>query len=267
MEKNDIVYMEYDVWLKESNELAETTHEEIAKKEKLYDEKTKYKPVPVIVGVGKVVKGLDNSLLNAEVGKEYDVEIPPSEAYGERDPKLVEIFSLHEFRRRKITPEVGAEVNLKDKTGIITSVTSGRVRVDFNKRFAGRTLRYRYRIVRKAENDEKISAIIDMHYGNAINFEVKTDGDEVTIKLPDECKYDQRWPLAKYGIVSDLREYAKISRVRFVEEYIKKEKEEKIEKEEENKGETKTEDKDQEEKTKEIKTEKGTNEKSKEEKN
>jgi len=256
MEKNDVVYMEYDVWVKESNELVETTHEELAKKEKLYDEKIKYKPVPVVVGVGRVIKGLDNSLLNAEVGKEYDVEILPSEAYGERDPKLVEIFSMHEFRRRKITPEVGAEVNLKDKTGIITSVTSGRVRVDFNKRFAGRTLRYRYRIVKKAENDEKINAIIDMHYGNAKGFEVKTDGNEVMIKLPDECKYDQRWPLAKYGIVSDLREYAKINRIKFVEEYVKKENEE-----------IKTEEKGEEEKTKETKTEKETNKKSKEEKN
>lgn len=236
MEKNDIIYMEYDVWVKESNELVETTHEELAKKENIYDEKIKYKPVPVVVGTGRVIKGLDSSLLNAEVGKEYDVEIPPSEAYGERDTKLVEIFSLHEFRRRKITPEVGAEVNLKNKTGIITSVTSGRVRVDFNKRFAGRTLRYKYRIMRKAENDEKVNAIIDMHYGNAKDFEVKIDGNEVTVKLPDECKYGQIWPLAKYSIVSDLREYAKINRIKFVEEYVKKEKEEK----ETNKEETNT---------------------------
>ena len=255
MEKNDIVYMEYDVWTKESNELVETTHEEQAKNGNIHDEKIKYKPVPVVVGVGRVIKGLDNSLLNAEVGKEYDVEILPSEAYGERDSKLVEIFSLHEFRRRKITPEVGAEVNLKNKTGIITSVTAGRVRVDFNKRFAGKTLRYKYKIVRKAEKDEKTNAVIEMHYENPKDFEVKTDGDEVTIKLPDVCKYDQGWFLAKYSIVSDLRDYAEIRKVKFVEEYVKKEKEEKLEEQEKDKGEIKTGEKAEKEKIKEIKTE------------
>lgn len=231
MQKNDIVYIEYDVWVKESGKLVETTYEENAKKEKIYNEKQKYKPVPVVVGADRVIKGFDKSLLNAEIGKEYDIEIPPSEAYGEHDPKLVEIFSMHEFRRRKITPEVGTEVNLKNKTGIISSVTAGRVRVDFNKRFAGRTLRYRYKIVKKAEGNEKVSAIIEMHYQNPETFDIKLNEKEVTIKLPDECKYDQVWPIAKYSIVHDLREYAGFEKIMFIEEYVKKGKEEKKEQE------------------------------------
>lgn len=249
MQKNDIVYIEYDVWVKESEKLVETTHEDTAKKEKIYNEKQKYKPVPVIVGADRVIKGVDKSLLNAEIGKEYDIEIPASEAYGERDPKLVEIFSMHEFRRRKITPDVGAEVNLKNKTGIISSVTAGRVRVDFNKRYAGRTLRYKYKIVKKTEKDGKVNAIIEMHYQNPENFDIKLNGKEATIKLPDECKYDQVWPLAKYSIVHDLREYTGLEKIMFVEEYVKKEKEEKIEEQEKTKGETKPEEEIKEEKT------------------
>ncbi len=254
MQKNDIVYIEYDVWVKESGKLVETTHEETAKKEKIYNEKQKYKTVPVVVGTDRVIKGFDKSLLNAEIGKEYDIEIPASEAYGERDPKLVEIFSMHEFRRRKITPEIGAEVNLKNKTGIITSVTAGRVRVDFNKRFAGRTLRYKYKIVKKVEEKEKVNAIIEMHYQNPESFDIKLNEKEVTIKLPDECKYDQVWPLSKYSIVHDLREYAELEKIMFIEEYLKKEKEEKKE-QEKTKGEAKTEGKDEKEKTKETKPE------------
>ena len=40
--------------------------------------------------------------------------------------------------------------------------------------------------------------------------------------LPDVCKYDQKWLLAKYRVVADLREAMSALNVRFIEEYVKK---------------------------------------------
>lgn len=224
MEKGDIIYFEYDTWAKENNKLIETTSEELAKKENIWDEKQKYGSVAVIVGVGELIKGLDSALLKAELGKDYELELPPSEAYGERDPKLVEIISLHEFRRQKLEPKVGLEVSIKNRLGIVTAVYAGRVRVDFNHRFAGRTIKYRYKILKKAEQEkEKVQGVIDAYYGTSKEFEVAVEDKEATIKLADSCKYDPRWVAVKYKIVSSLRDHVGLAKVRFVEEYVKKE--------------------------------------------
>ena len=40
--------------------------------------------------------------------------------------------------------------------------------------------------------------------------------------LPERCKFDAVWFQAKYRVVSALRKYAKIKDVKFVEEYIEK---------------------------------------------
>ena len=83
-----------------------------------------------------------------------------------------------------------------------------------------------------------------MAYGTADGFEIEHKGKDYNIKLSDTCKYDQRWMLAKYRFVSDLRDIAGAETISFVEEYAKPEKkeegkEEKVSKEKEE--ETKTE--------------------------
>jgi hypothetical protein len=61
-----------------------------------------------------------------------------------------------------------------------------------------------------------------MHYGKVDDFNIKITKNDAFIKLPDSCKYDLGWFQAKYRVVTDLREYAKINNVQFVEEYLKK---------------------------------------------
>ena len=113
MKKGDIIHLDYEAWLIDNNELFDTTKEEVAKKNNLFDEKVTYKPLPLIVGANKVVKGLDDHLMKAKVGKEYSVEIEPKDGFGERNPKLIEMHSkreilrLPEFKKgdKKTTPE------------------------------------------------------------------------------------------------------------------------------------------------------------------
>jgi transcription elongation factor GreA-like protein len=52
---------------------------------------------------------------------------------------------------------------------------------------------------------------------------VKVDGENYDITLPDVCKYDQKWILAKYKVVADLRDNFNAKTIRFIEEYLKKE--------------------------------------------
>ena len=156
--KGDIVTLDFDAWVINQDgteELFETTSEELAKTEEIHDEKAKYRPLTTIVGAGRVVAGLDKSLEGAEVGKKTTVEIPPSEGDGDWDARKVEIFPMRDFAKEEYQPYPGLEVSIKNKTGRIVTVMSGRVRVDFNLPMAGKTVRYEYTITNKASNSAK----------------------------------------------------------------------------------------------------------------
>jgi FKBP-type peptidyl-prolyl cis-trans isomerase 2 len=220
--KGDIVRMNFDGWVEDSNELFDTTDAQTATDAGVFNEKITYAPIPVLVGGGRIFPGLEEALEGAELGKEYEVVIPAEKAAGPRDPKLVELIALREFLKQDIEPHIGMEVNIKNRMGTVTAITPGRVRVDFNRRLAGKSLKYRYKVLSKAEGDEeKAKAILEMDYGTFEGFTVNVKGASVYIVLPDVCKYDQKWILAKYRVVADLREGMKADKVRFVEEYVK----------------------------------------------
>src|SRR5207249_3393537 len=128
-----------------------TTHDEVAKKEGKFDEKKVYIEVPVVIGRGRLFEGLEAALVGAKVGETIEVLIPPEKGAGVRDPRLVELRTEREFLRQEISPEVGMEVSISGKHGVVTAVSAGRVRVDFNNPLAGKTLKYVVQATRKAE--------------------------------------------------------------------------------------------------------------------
>ncbi len=227
VEAGDIVMVEYDAWVEDSKELFDTTNEAVAKDNDMFNEKMVYGPQPLIVGKGRLFPGLDEHMAKAEVGKEYEVLIPPEKAAGVRDPKLVELHPVREFLRQEIEPRVGLEVTVKNRPGHITAVTAGRVRVDFNNKLAGRTLKYKYKVVSKPTKPKELAELIlKMSYGTSEGFDIEHHGKDYKVKLPDACKYDQRWILSKYGVVRDLREVLGAETVSFIEEYSRPEKKE-----------------------------------------
>ncbi|MFO7991657.1 MAG: FKBP-type peptidyl-prolyl cis-trans isomerase [Thermoplasmata archaeon] len=231
MEEGDLVYVEYDVWILPDEEDGEeiifnTTDEEKAKEHEIYDEDGFYGPRPVIIGSGELMEGFENSLKEAEIGEENTVEVPPDEGVGQRDMEKMELYSMRELQRKDIDPVVGNEVQIDNRRGTIIRVTSGRVRVDFNHPLAGKTLRYDYKITEKPEEmEDKVEFILLKDYRDA-DFEVNVDGENIEVKLPDECKYDQGWFIAKYRVVGDLRKHLEAKVIRFIEEYEEKEEEE-----------------------------------------
>jgi len=226
IEKGDIVWLEYDAWTVNPNgtqTLFDTTHEEVAKKENKFDEKKVYVEQPVVVGKDRLFKGLEEALLGSKVGEPKEVTIPPEKGAGPRDPRLVELRTEREFLRQEIVPEVGMEVSVGGRRGTITAVTAGRVRVDFNNPLAGRTLRYAFKVTRKATTpEERIRAILDMDYGLAEQFRIDLKDDVIEIRVPDVCKTDERWFVSKFRVVADLRELTDARVMRFIEEYEKK---------------------------------------------
>jgi len=227
VEKGDIVWLEYDAWTVNPNgtqTLFDTTHEEVAKKEGKFEEKKVYIESPVAVGRGRLFQGLEAAILQAKVGETKEVVLPPDQAAGARDPRLVELRTEREFHRQEIEPEVGMEVSMGGKRGTVTAVSAGRVRVDFNNPLAGKTLKYVFKVVRKAATpEERMRAIIDMDYGLGEQFQIRLEDGVAEVLLPDVCKTDERWFVSKFRVVADLRELSEIKTIRFLEEYERKE--------------------------------------------
>ena len=165
MKVGSFVQIQYSGWIKESNELFDTTDEKLAKKEGIYSKRVKYGPIVVVVGAGHVIKGLDDALKKMRVGEEREVEIEPKDAFGERDPKLVKTLPSSFFLREGITPRVGMPFMLPNGVeGRIMSVSTGRVKVDFNNPLAGKKVKYKVKIIREVKDvGEKLESIFVYH--------------------------------------------------------------------------------------------------------
>ena len=103
------------------------------------DSKT-YGAIPIIVGGGHVLKGLDEALIGMEEGEEKTVEIAPEEGFGLRDPKLLQLIPMGRIQETGNETRSRNGNHIRWSNGIIRSVSGGRVRVDFNHELAGKNL-------------------------------------------------------------------------------------------------------------------------------
>ena len=220
--KGDVISLDFSGYIEESNTLFDTTNEQIAQDNGVYDEKSTYAPISYLVGSGRIFPGLEEAIEGAELNKEYEITVPFEKGAGARDSRLVETISIRDFAKQDVQPYVGMEFQSRNRTGIVTAVTAGRVRVDYNSPLAGKNLKYVFTVVSKAQNDdEKIEGILKMDYGTSEGFSISISENVIEIVLPDVCKYDSNWGMAKYRVIADLREALGDKNVRFVEEYVK----------------------------------------------
>ncbi|MFH0713610.1 MAG: peptidylprolyl isomerase [Candidatus Micrarchaeota archaeon] len=122
----------------------------------------------LVVAVGKnhVLPGLDEALQKTEVGKESEVVIPPAKAYGERNADLVRLVPLELFKKQGVEPVQGMIFELDNMPCRVQSVSGGRVRVDFNHEFAGKTISYKFKIIEDLTTvSAKVSAIGQQFFG------------------------------------------------------------------------------------------------------
>ena len=213
-----VIRLNYKAYMADADRLYDTTYEQDAKDAGIYNEKVKYQPMAYIVGSKKLFPALDKAISEAKVGEEFTVEIPAEEGAGARNPKLVETHSVKEFYRQEINPYPGLTVSLGNKSGVVLSVGAGRVKVDFNNALAGHDLKYVMTIAEEITDDaEKAKAIIEADFAAADDFKFEFPGDKVVVTLPEITKFHQEWPVARFRVVSDLRETFGVDTVEFVE--------------------------------------------------
>ncbi len=219
MRSGDFVYIDYIGRVKDTGEVFDTTNEEIAKKEGVYNPQIKYKPVPVVVDGGYVIKGLNDVLKDMNVGEKRKVEIDPENAFGERSIELIKSFPLSLFKENRIDPTPGSYVTINNIRGRIISNDGGRVKVDFNHPLAGKKLEYEIEIKGLIEDtDEKIKSIV--HFFTGIELEkiyAELKEKNVEIKILDRVDLNLE---IKKKIAAEIKKWIKdIEKVKFIDEY------------------------------------------------
>ncbi|RLF18705.1 MAG: peptidylprolyl isomerase [Thermoprotei archaeon] len=224
IQKGDYVLIDYVARVKETGEIIDLTREDVAKETKFYREDGIYEPQLIIVGEGWVLEGLDEALTQMEVGEEKTIEIPPSKAFGERDPSKVRVIPAKELTKRGVTPRLGARVEVDGRLGVVRSIGGGRVTIDFNHPLAGHSIIYEVKVVSKVEGDEaKILELLHrrMRRIPKDKFKVRIEGDEVFIEVPEEAFTLEDLQYAKRGLALDVQRYMpNIRAIHFQETYL-----------------------------------------------
>jgi len=223
MEKGKLVKISYEGYA--DGKLFDTTSEELAKKEGIYNPVMVYDTVTVAAGEGMLIPGLDEALLEMEVGEERELELPPEKAFGKRDPSKVKIVPMKEFQKHNVRPVVGLSMNIDGKVGKVASINGGRVLVDFNHELAGKTVNYKIKIEEVVEEPEKIVEELIKMYIPKINSEelkIKLTKNTATISLPENTVFMNNLQMIKMGIANEIMKRLDIEKVSFVDTFLKK---------------------------------------------
>ncbi|MDP2841495.1 MAG: FKBP-type peptidyl-prolyl cis-trans isomerase [Candidatus Methanoperedens sp.] len=215
IQKRDFIRVSYTG--KNDDHVFDTTDEEVAKANDIYNEKGKYGGDVIIIGAGHTVAGLDEDLVGKEVGYSGSVTIPPEKAFGIRNPELIETVPITKFEQR---PQVGMPVQVDGRQGIVIRAIGRMAQVDFNRFLAGQTVTYDYEIKEKIEDNEgKVKGILGLYIGKEFSVEIK-DGT-ATVEIEPDLTFNQRWLMSKRQIANELIENTDIKEVVYLERYKK----------------------------------------------
>ncbi len=215
----DIVLVDFEAWTDEEN-LFDTTRRDVADEAGWDVEDDELAPMPVLLGAGRIVPGFEEALMEATVGEEETVDVPPTKAFGLHDSDRVRTFPRRDFEKEEIDPQPGTRVEVNGQSGLVVQATASRVRVDFNHPFAGRTLSYDFKIVEKITDPEaKVEAFIGLDYDaeKAKTFEVTLEDDTATVTVPEEASFDPQWFMAKHQLGHDIFDHTNLEEIRFVD--------------------------------------------------
>jgi len=231
IQDGDFIRLNFTGKIKETDEVFDTTLQDVADEAGILVENKEYGPIPIIVGGGHLLKAIDNAVIGKDVGESIHVSITPEEGFGQRDSNLIQLVPMKEFKKQGIDPVRGMKLSTDDGTAKVISVNGGRVKVDFNHDLAGKNLEYDVDVVEIIDSDEeKIKSMIELHYSypnmDLDKTEIDIDGNKVRIKLDEITRFDQQSYMdvtfARFRISKDIWSHMDFEKVEFVDEFEKK---------------------------------------------
>ncbi len=202
LQEGDFIRLRYTGSFGEN--IFDTTDEDRAKEEGIYNPRADYGPVTVRLGSHHVIVGLEDELIGKEVGAEGEVEVPPEKAFGAHQDEEVRSVPATQFREK---PRPGMRIEIEGREGLVVDVIGRRAVVDFNHPLAGKTLHYSYAILEKVEDPvEQIKGLIKLYAGRT-DIGISIAEGAVELALPAAITYDRRWMIWRGTLVREIFEY------------------------------------------------------------
>ena len=229
--ENDWIKIDYTGRLKENSKVFDTTLEDVARAEQMFDEKRGYSPLLCRAGDEKfLIPGLARQLVGLELNSMQTLEIPVVDAYGIRDTSKIEMVPTKKLRKANLDARVGNRVQISGKTGTIIWVGGGRTRIDFNHPLAGKDLVFDVNVTEQITEDDEIRKEIVSRRFPGVNFddisiEVSEKPKTIIISLPNYLIFMEGLAISKYTLGTDLHEFLEFELVKFQDifDYQKKE--------------------------------------------
>jgi peptidylprolyl isomerase len=225
--KGSLILVDYTAKVKDSDEVFDTTIEEDAKKHSIHEQNVKYHPKLVSIGEVSypVLKGLDEALAKTSVGDKLTVEVTPDKGFGERDSKKVRMIPIRKLGEDAEKVSVGDTIEVDNKRGIIRLMGSGRVQIDYNHRFAGKTILFDVNVIKSLDSSsDKIDGILKNRFpveDSKISFDLKDK--EVNIVIPEEILRADGLQIMKHFIQLDIFKFVPtLEKASFVETHTNK---------------------------------------------
>jgi FKBP-type peptidyl-prolyl cis-trans isomerase SlyD len=217
IQKGDFIRVSYTGKTADDSRVFDTTDEEVAKANKVYNEKGKYGGDVIIVGAGHTIAGLDEDFIGKDVGYKGEVTVPPEKAFGHRNPELIESIPITKFKER---PQVETMVEVDGRPGMVIRVIGRMAQVDFNRFLAGQTVIYDYEIKEKIEDIEgKVKGLLSLYIGK--DFSIQVNDSTVTVEIEPSLTYNQRWLMSKRQIAREIIDNTDIKEILYLERYNK----------------------------------------------
>ena len=225
--KGSLILIDYTAKVKDNAEVFDTTIEEDAKKHSIHESNVKYQPKLVSIGEVSypVLKGLDEALSKTSVGDKLTIEVTPDKGFGERDSGKVRMIPIRKLGEDAEKVSVGDTIEVDNKRGIIRYIGSGRVQIDYNHRYAGKTILYDVNVVKSLESpNDKVDGILKNRLpleDSKITFELKDK--EVNITIPEEILRADGLQIMKHFIQLDIFKFIpSLEKVNFIETHLNK---------------------------------------------
>jgi peptidylprolyl isomerase len=226
-DKGSLILVDYTARVKDTEEIFDTTIEADAKKHSIHEQNVKY--MPKLVSIGEVsypvLKGLDEALAKTAVGDKLTVEVTPDKGFGERDSGKVRMIPIRKLGEDAEKVTVGDTIEVDNKRGIIRFIGSGRVQIDYNHRYAGKTILFDVNVIKSlASPSDKVDGILKNRLpveDSKIAFDLKDK--EVNVTIPEEILRADGLQIMKHFIQLDIFKFVPtLEKVSFVETHVNK---------------------------------------------
>ncbi|MHA2097526.1 MAG: FKBP-type peptidyl-prolyl cis-trans isomerase [Candidatus Kariarchaeaceae archaeon] len=223
IKSGSMIKIDYTARINEENggTVFDTTIEDIAQSELIYQPDKHYEPMLVVLGKGWVPKGLENLLEKSSIGDKLDVLIPCADAYGPKDPSKIKLVARREFQKQNINPSIGDRITLGSQIGTVLSVSSGRVRMDYNHVLAGKDIEYSIEIHEEITGDSnKIKELIRRRLpgSDLTEMNISIEDDLIKVQMPATARFFEYIQFAKAEAAKDIQEIVnKYQGIQFIE--------------------------------------------------